>query len=131
MSDNPNIDLLRRGYTAFGQGDVATLDAVFDDAAGWHLTGRNPMAGEFVGKPAIFAHFGKLAELTAGTFAVVPHDLLGGDGDRVVALCSVSGTRGERTLENEHIDVFRVAGGRVVEMWSTTLDPYAEDEFWA
>ena len=47
------------------------------------------------------------------------------------ALCSVSGTRGERKLENEHIDVFRVAGGRVVEMWSTTLDPYVEDEFWA
>ena len=37
----------------------------------------------------------------------------------------------DRTLESQLIFVFHVSDGIVSEVWGTSLDDYANDEFWA
>ena len=41
MADHPNATLLRKGYAAFGQGDMATLTDLFSEDVVWHFPGNN------------------------------------------------------------------------------------------
>ena len=130
MTEHPNVELLRRGYQAFGSGDLAALDALFADDVVWHVSDRSAMAGDFKGKEQVFAQFGQLMERTGGTFKLDIHDIVAGDGHGV-ALSTATGSREGRSLNVRGVDIFHVADGRVTEMWSTSLDPYENDEFWA
>jgi Ketosteroid isomerase-related protein len=129
MTEHPNVDLLRRGYTAFATGDMPTLDALFADTVVWHVSGRSQMSGDHKGKEQVFGAFGRLAELSGGTFTLDVHTLLA-DDEHGVALTRARGVREGRNLDVRDIDTFHIRDGRVVEIWSTSLDPYENDEFW-
>ena len=58
---HPNADLVRKGFEAFAAGDMATLDAIMSDDVVWHASGAGVLAGDFVGKQAVF-----------GSFALIP-----------------------------------------------------------
>jgi len=60
MTDEPNLDLLRRGYTAYGSGDLDTINELFADDVVWHVAGRSNISGEYAGKEAVFGFFAKL-----------------------------------------------------------------------
>ena len=126
---HPNEDLVRRGYAAFASADMATLDELFADDIVWHAPGRNQLSGDFVGKPAVFGTFAKVAELTGGTFALEIHDVLAND-THAVALVRVTGERDGRRLDDNSVQVFHIADGRVTEQWLNPGDAYANDEFW-
>ena len=69
-----NLELIRRGYEAFGRGDIGTVLGVLDPNIHWHIPGQ------------------KTQELAAGTFAIQVDDLLAG-AQRVAVLCTVSAQR--------------------------------------
>ena len=52
-----NLSVLRDGYQAFADGDMARLGELFADEAVWHAPGQNPLSGDYRGKDAIFALF--------------------------------------------------------------------------
>ena len=126
---HPNEDLVRRGYAAFSSADMATLDELFSDDIVWHAPGRNQLSGDFVGKQAVFATFAKVAELSGGTFALEIHDVLAND-THAVALVRVTGEREGRRLDDNSVQVFHIADGKVTEQWLNPGDAYANDEFW-
>jgi ketosteroid isomerase-like protein len=89
---NPNEDLLRQGYDAFGRGDMEWLNEHFADDIVWHVPGQNPFAGNHRGKEAVFALFAKQMELTDGSLRLEIHDVLAND-EHGVALATVTATR--------------------------------------
>ena len=127
---HPNEDLVRRGYEAFSKGDLDTLGQLFADDIVWHAPGRSPIAGDYKGQDQVFQFFGKVAELTGGTFKVEPHDIVGND-EHVVALSKASGQREGKTLDDNTVQVFHVSDGKVTEVWGHAGDQYANDEFWS
>jgi len=130
MTDHPNLDLLRRGYAAYGAGDMDTINELFHDDVVWHVAGHSPIAGDYEGKEQVFGFFGKLAELSGGTSKVEVHDLLA-DDEHGVALVKESATRNGRSHEGQATHVFHVRDGKVTEFWDAQVDQYAADEFWA
>ncbi len=50
MADHPNVELLRKGYAAYGSGDMETINELFADDIVWHVAGRSPLAGVYNGK---------------------------------------------------------------------------------
>lgn len=60
MADHPNLELLRRGYAAYGAGDMDTINELLADDVVWHVAGRSPIAGDYSGKEQVFGLFGKL-----------------------------------------------------------------------
>ena len=68
MSEHANAVLMRRGYEAFGSGDLETLTGLFADNAAWHEPGSSLIAGDYIGRDRVFEFFGKLAGLSGGTF---------------------------------------------------------------
>jgi ketosteroid isomerase-like protein len=63
---HPNGELIREGFEAFAKGDMDTVSRLFDDDIKWHAAGTSALSGDFQGKEAVFAFFGKLMELTRG-----------------------------------------------------------------
>jgi hypothetical protein len=84
-----------------------------------------------VGKDAVFALFGRLAEQTGGSFRVDGQDLLANDehGRRTTSHCDSEPRRSQP--ECYDVNVFHLRDGRVSECWLASTDQRAEDEFWA
>jgi ketosteroid isomerase-like protein len=127
---HPNEDLLRKGYAAFGEGDLDTVMGLFADDIKWHVPGRNPLAGDYSGKEEVGAFLGRAMELTNGTFRVDVHDVLAND-DHGVALVHSTAERDGKSLDSNDVHVWHIRDGRATEQWIHPGDQYAADDFWS
>jgi|SRR5436309_15602875 len=126
---HPNEELVRRGYQAFGTGDMATLDELFADDIIWHVPGRNQLSGTYRGKQEVFGNFVKLAELTGGTFKLDIHTILA-DDEHAVVLVTATGEHDGKSLSDNSVQIFHIKDGKVTEQSLHPADAYASDEFW-
>jgi ketosteroid isomerase-like protein len=129
MGAKENADAVRGGYEAFNTGDMDRLAGLIDESARWHVPGRSPMAGDYDGRDATFAYFGRIGQETGGKFRADLRDLVAGE-DKVVGLHRSQGERGGKSLDVGVALVFRMQDGKVVEAWEHYDDTYAWDDFW-
>jgi ketosteroid isomerase-like protein len=125
---HPNEELIRKGYEAFGKGDMDTIRGLFAEDIVWHAPGRSQFSGDFRGVDEVLGQFARLFEETNGTFNVEIHDVLAND-EHVVVLAVARGERSGKTLEDRGVQVFHVKDGKVTEQWLHSEDQYAADEF--
>ena len=130
MTEHPNVELTRQGYEAFAQGDLAALSGLIADDATWHVSGTGQLDGTYHGQNEVFGFFARLAEETGGTFRLDVHDVLAND-EHTVALCTLSASRGSKSIEVPVANVGHIRDGRITEFWSATADPQATIDFWA
>jgi ketosteroid isomerase-like protein len=125
---HPNVDLLNRGYDAFDKGDLETIRGLFADDIVFHVPGRSQVAGDYRGIDEVFTFFGKLIELTGGTFKIERHTVLA-DDEHGTVLLRVTAERDGKSLSVNSVDVHHIKDGKVTEFWTFTDDLYTEDEF--
>ena len=127
-----NVDRMRRGYEAFGKGDLDTLRELFSPDIVWHTGGHNPLTGDYKGIDEVFGLFGKLFEMTNGDMKQDVHDLLAND-EHGVALTHIRASRPDgRTMDMNQVAVFHHdANNRVTEAWILPEDTTAADAFFA
>ena len=128
MAEHPNVARIRDGYAAFAKGDFAVLNDLFAEDLLWHTGGRNQISGDYRGREAVYGLFGKLLEVTEGSFHVDLHAVFA-DDEHGVALVVGTASRGGRSIEFTEAHVFHLREGKVVEFWVATTDAYAFDEF--
>jgi len=129
VTEHPNVELTRQGYEAFAKGDLATLSEMMADGVTWHVLGAGSLTGTYRGREEVFGFFGRLAEETGGTFRLDVHDVLAND-EHAVALCTLSASRGEKSIEVPVANVSHMRDGKITEFWSSTTDPQATIDFW-
>ncbi len=129
MSEHPNIDLVRRGYTAFGEGDMGTLTELIADDAVWHIGGKNDLTGDYKGREAVFGLFAEIGERSEGTLSIELHDVLANDEHAVVLTSITAGGSRGKTLSINTADTAHIRNGQIVEFWSFGSDTYAWDEY--
>lgn len=128
--EHPNAALYRRTAQAFRDRDMETLrDLIADDVA-WHVPGANRMAGEVRGREALFDWFGRLREVTGGTFTLEEHDVLG-NADHVIALSLMGAVRDGIPVSVPVISVFHYREGRQHERWFHPVDLTTWDRMFA
>ena len=127
MAEHPNLAPIRDMFAAFATGDLAALNDVFAEDLVWHEGGRNQISGDYRGREAVFGFFGKIMELTQGSFRADLHDVLA-DDEHGVALVALSASRGGRSVNVNAVDVMHLRDGKVVEVWTVPVDQYAFDE---
>jgi uncharacterized protein len=127
---HPNEELLRQGYEAFAKGDLGTVMSIFDEDIVWHSPGRSPLAGDFKGHQQVQEFFGRLFEVSGGTFRNEIHDILAND-EHAVVMVQVRAERSGKSLEAVTCHVWHLRDGKATEFWNLILDPYASDEFWS
>ena len=126
-----NVETVRRGYQAFNSADLKTLTELFHKDASWHVPGRSPMAGNYQGRDAVLAFFGRIGQETGGTFRAEAQHLLADEEGRVVAIQHSSGRRGGKQLSADSCLVFQFKDGRVISGQEHYFDHYAVDAFWS
>lgn len=124
------IDVVGQYGAAMAAGDMEALAATFGTDAVWHQPGSNQLSGDHVGPAAIVTHLGRFMQLSGGTFALEPESVTE-SGDLVSMTVRFRARRdGQDDLDQHGVDVFRVAGDRIVEVWLISEDQAAEDRFW-
>jgi ketosteroid isomerase-like protein len=108
MSEQDNIETIKRGYAAFSAGDLETVMSLFDDDVEWVQPGASAVSGTFHGKAELMEQFARLAEKGL----TVKLNRLIADGDTVVALTDV--TAGGET--GKDADVFTLRDGKTVHV---------------
>jgi ketosteroid isomerase-like protein len=129
VSAQDDAEVIRRGYEAFGKGDMDTIGELFADDIRWTIPGRSHLAGVYKGKAEVFEFFGKLAESSAGSFSLEVDDIIAGD-HHVVALTRESASRDGKSFSITGCHVWTVKDGKSASFVGMNDDPYAEDEFW-
>ena len=127
MTDHPNVARIKDGYAAFAKGDFGTLDDLFAEDLLWHEPGHNQLSGDHRGRDAVYAHFGKLADVLQGTFQMDLQAVFADDEHGVALVVSTAG-QGDRTVTGYGAQIFRLQDGKVVEFWGAPTDPYSFDE---
>lgn len=125
-----NLDIARSYFHAVQTGDMATLGDLLDGSIVWHQPGANQYSGDHLGRDAVFQMLGGMMAATRGTFAIDQVHSLMANGDLVAAQIRFSGRRDDTSMAMDGVDVLRVAGGKIVEMWLFSGDQATEDAFW-
>jgi ketosteroid isomerase-like protein len=102
-----NVETAKKGYEAFGAGDVETALADFDDNIEWTIPGNSTLSGTYRGKDQFMEMLGKAAEKN---FTTTPERYLA-DGDDVVVITRTT-AGGESALQ---ADVLTYRNGKVVK----------------
>ena len=129
MAGHPHAALLRSASEAFLRGDTETLKRIIDPEIVWEIPGTSRVSGKHRGYEELFAYFGKLQELTGGTFKVSLDDVLVSD-QHVVLLEGIKATREGKTLDVELVLIAQIRDGRIAHVRDRFSDQYAWDEFW-
>jgi len=128
---HPNEDVVRQGYKAFGEGDMDTLRSLFAPDAVHVATGNSPVSGEYRGVDAILGYYGKLFELSDGTFSAELESVKVEGDDTVVATHRDRGQRGDKTLDQDENLTFTIVNGKFVRLVEEHSDQATYDAFWS
>src|SRR5436190_15930176 len=122
-----NEDLVRQGYKAFGEGDLDTLKSLFAPDAVHSAAGNNPLSGDYKGIDEVLGYYGKLFELSDGTFKAELKSLKAAGDDTIVATHRNRGQRGGKTLDQDEQLTFTLSGGKFTRLEEEHSDPAAYD----
>ena len=126
-----NASIVRRGYQAFSTGDLKTLAGLFGDDVEWHTPGRSPLAGDVVGREAVFARLGRYLAETGGTFRAELTRVLTDEDGRVIGIHHSTAERDGKQLDVYCCIAFELENGRIVDAREHVYDLNAWDEFWS
>lgn len=128
---HPNEVLAREAFAASGRGDTDALrNQYLAEDIRWHTPGRNPLAGDYEGVAQVLEFFGRVVELSGGTFHAELHDVLGSD-EHAVLLYTSRAERAGRHWEDNTVGVVHIRDGKYAEVWIYQTDQYSTDEFWS
>jgi hypothetical protein len=126
-----NAAIVRRGYEALNSGDLTRIVELFGDNVSWHTPGRSPLAGDVVGREAVFARLGRYLAETGGTFRADLKRVLTDEAGRVIGIHHSVAERDGKHLDIYGGIVFELENGRIVDGREHFYDLRAWDEFWS
>ena len=105
--------------------------SVFDEDIVWHSGGRNlAYTGDYKGHQQVQEIFGRIFELSGGTYRIEIHDILANDA-HTVALVRATADRASKSLDEQSCHVWHMKNGKATEFWFLGYDQDQSDEFWA
>jgi ketosteroid isomerase-like protein len=130
MGTAENVELVRRGYTAFNAGDMATLSDLFAEDAVWYAAGSGVLSGTKQGRDAIMSYFGELGARSQGSFQANLEDVVGGE-KYTVGIQRTQAQGNGKTIDLATVITFVVRDGKIVEGREFFEDTAKADDFWA
>lgn len=130
MSTEQSIEVVRRYFDAVTRGDLEAVGNTFSSDIEWHQPGEGTLSGLHRGKEAIFTLLGQFMERSGGTFRIDSVGPLMAQGDLVATSLHFCAERLGASISMSGVDVLRIAGGRIREVWLFSEDQAAEDTFW-
>ncbi|HET7356473.1 MAG TPA: nuclear transport factor 2 family protein [Nocardioidaceae bacterium] len=129
--DDTAMKLVRKGYQAFNDQDIETLRSLFAADVTQHVPGHGPLAGTYKGVDNVLGYYGKLGEMTDGTFRADLVDVHGDGHGHVVAVHQLSSERnGTKRVVRGSI-VFTFVGQKVTDLLELHGDLPGDDAYFS
>src|SRR6266513_661770 len=125
MADSKE-DTIRRGYKAFGEGDMETFRSIYTPDVVHNHPGNNQTSGQYNGVDNVLGLYGQLFELTGGTISVDLKNVKP-RGDKVVTVHHTKAEREGKTLDADETIEFTFSGDRISRLDLGYSDQAAED----
>ena len=130
MAEHPNAETFKRGYAAFGQGDMDTMRELLSPDLVWHAPGNNALSGDYKGIDEVLGFFGRSFQETDGTLSIDVHDILAND-THGVAITTFTGQRKGKSINMRGVHVVHFdSDGKLSESWQFPEDSAEADSFW-
>jgi uncharacterized protein len=127
---DPWARLVREVIELYRTGRADAARQMWTDDIVWRVIGDGPPSGEHRGAEAIFAHHGRLARLTDGTFRQQLIAVEGSGGPVVTAYVRTRAQRGTRSLDIPSIVSFEVSRMHIQRVVELPGDQGAWNRFW-
>jgi ketosteroid isomerase-like protein len=103
---------------------------MFAEDVVWHQPGAHRFAGTHRGQAAVNEHLGALMSASQGTFelSVTGEPMV--NGDLAAMQVEFGAQRDGTAMSMGGVDIVRVEGDRIAEVWLYSQDQRAEDDFW-
>ncbi len=131
MSAHPDADLIRRGYEAYGKGDMDALGSLMTADVIHHVPGNNPLSGHHKGREAVIGLYRRMGEETNGTAKADLHQVLVDGRGHAISVHTFRADRGDRGIEIQEALFFTIVGGKISDIDECTQDIDEEDAFWS
>ncbi|MFF5521448.1 nuclear transport factor 2 family protein [Streptomyces coeruleorubidus] len=130
MGSTTALRIARQYADAVSAKDFATVTGLFADDIVWHQPGNNRFSGTHRGAAVIGEMFSGMMTVTDGTFALEPTMEPMVNGSLVAAPVHFSAKRDGVEMEMNGVDLLRIEGERVAEVWLFSAGQQGEDDFW-
>jgi uncharacterized protein len=130
MGSTSTQAVAREYVDAMGAKDFGRVASLFADDIVWHQPGGNRFSGAHRGSAAVGELIGAQLALTGGTLEVVVTGGLMVNGATVAMPVHFSARRDGAELSMDGVDVMRVEGDRIAEVWLFSAVQQVEDDFW-
>lgn len=126
-----NAEVVRRGYQAFNEADIDTINLLWKDDATWTTPGESTVAGTARGKEAVLAQYGRYGGETKGTFEAQLQAVFEAEDGRVVGLHRNIGERDGKQLDTMCCIVVELEDGQIKSGTEYFFDLHNWDQFWS
>ncbi|MFG2579644.1 nuclear transport factor 2 family protein [Streptomyces malaysiensis] len=130
MGEHPDSALVRRGCTAFSQGDLETVSTMMTADAVHHVPGDNTMSGHHKGRDACLDLYRTMFEETAGTMRVDLETVMCDGRGHAMTVHRLRAERGNRGIDMKTGNFFTIVGGKITDIDECVEDIDAFDAFW-
>ncbi|MFZ3469960.1 nuclear transport factor 2 family protein [Streptomyces sp. 4.24] len=131
MSEHPDCALIRRGYEAFGKGDMEKLSTMMTADVIQHVPGASPISGHHKGREAVLDLYRRLGEETNGTMRLHLDKLLADGRGHVMSFHTTRADRGDRGIEIHEGIFFTIVAGKISDLDVCIEDIDEADAFWS
>jgi len=125
-----NIEIVGGFFGAIAKGDMETAGNLLGESVVWNQPGNGAISGKKNGKQDVFAHLGRIMELSQGTFAIDHIDFLSENEDLVVVSIHFIASANGLNLSMNGVDVLKVKDEKIIEVWLFSESITEEDNFW-
>jgi ketosteroid isomerase-like protein len=125
-----NLDIVRRVYAAFSNGDADTLRSLFSEDPVHSVPGSSPISGDHKGVDNILKMYGDLAARSDGTIRSDLEDVLSDGAHQVITVHTSTASRADQSLNQREALLFTIDHGKVTSIKAFFSDIDAEDRFW-
>ncbi|HVE64068.1 MAG TPA: nuclear transport factor 2 family protein [Mycobacteriales bacterium] len=131
VAASKDVATVRKGYAAFGKGDLGTLRKLFAPDVVHRVGGNSTLTGDYEGPDAVLELYGRIAEESHSTFTADLEEVFEDRNGHVLSLHRERAERNGRQHDQRHILLFTFLGGLILSLEECAEDLKAEDAFWA
>lgn len=126
---HPHIVTLEKAYSSLAKGDVQGFLGLCSESVSFQIQGKSKLAGKYTRANLEKDFFGKMQELSSGTFRMELHDILASDLHATVLMtCKVS--REGKEQEYRTVHVWRWEANKPLAGYEYPRDLYQYDAIW-
>ena len=130
MESTSALNVVRQYFDALAAKDFGAVAALWAADIVWHQPGHNQFSGTHNGAGSVGETIGGMMTVSQGSFDLTLVGSPMANGNLVAAPVHFAAQREGSSMSMDGVDLLRIDGGQIAEVFLFSADEQAEDAFW-